>query len=97
MGSISTIGPFERLFAEGFAYRRAVQSPRNFVILLGIWLLFLPPLFSFSFMVLPLFSQGESNWSYIGWILYAAFILLFGTILFRVTKNYFADKAPNQS
>jgi hypothetical protein len=41
---ISTIGPLEHLYAEGFAYRRAVRGRPKFVVVLGIWLLFLPGL-----------------------------------------------------
>jgi uncharacterized membrane protein YvbJ len=42
LGIISTIGPFEQAFAEGFAYRRSVEGSPRLIILIGIWLIFLP-------------------------------------------------------
>lgn len=34
------IGPFERLLAEGFIYRRAAEQPRRLITVIGIWVLF---------------------------------------------------------
>lgn len=34
--------PFERTLAEGYAYRQAVESPRKLIVVLGIWMIFLP-------------------------------------------------------
>lgn len=34
--------PFDTIKSTGWAYRRAQQSPRSLVIVVGIWLLFLP-------------------------------------------------------
>jgi hypothetical protein len=33
-------GPFEALFAEGNAYRRAAEQPQRFIVVAGIWLIF---------------------------------------------------------
>lgn len=44
MNFISTIGPLERCYAEGFAYRRAVRGRPKFIVVLGIWFLFFPSL-----------------------------------------------------
>jgi hypothetical protein len=40
LSSFATFAPFERLFAEGFIYRQAVDSPRKMIVVLGIWLIF---------------------------------------------------------
>ena len=38
--SYAATGPFESLFAEGHVYRQAVEKPRRFVVVLGIWIIF---------------------------------------------------------
>lgn len=40
MTSYAATAPFESLFAEGHLYRAAVATPRNLVVVLGIWLIF---------------------------------------------------------
>ncbi len=40
LSSYATIGPFERLFAEGFIYRQAAEQPRHLIVVLGVWLIF---------------------------------------------------------
>jgi hypothetical protein len=40
LSSYAATGPFESLFAEGHLYRRAVEQPHRFVVVLGIWILF---------------------------------------------------------
>jgi len=40
MTSYAAIGPFESLFAEGYVYRQAVERPRKFIVVLGMWLIF---------------------------------------------------------
>ena len=42
IGFISTIGPLETAYAEGFAYRRAVEGRPQFIVVVGIWLIFFP-------------------------------------------------------
>jgi len=42
LGFISTIGPLETAYTEGFAYRQAVQGRPKFIVVLGIWLIFFP-------------------------------------------------------
>lgn len=40
LSSYAATGPFESLFAEGHAYRRAAEQPRRFIVVFGIWLIF---------------------------------------------------------
>lgn len=40
LSAYAATGPFERLFAEGNAYRRAVEQPPRLVVVLGVWLIF---------------------------------------------------------
>ncbi|MGJ8676990.1 MAG: hypothetical protein ACSHX0_05700 [Akkermansiaceae bacterium] len=40
--SYASTGPFESIFAEGALYRAAISKPNKPIILIGIWLIFLP-------------------------------------------------------
>ncbi len=45
LNSYAATGPFERLFAEGHAYRQAVQRPRSLIVVMGVWMIFGPTAF----------------------------------------------------
>jgi hypothetical protein len=40
MSAYAATGPFEALFAEGNAYRRAAEQPRRFIVVAGVWVIF---------------------------------------------------------
>ncbi len=42
IGAFTTILPFERIQAEGHAYREASSNPTKPIIVIGIWFLFAP-------------------------------------------------------
>jgi len=89
VGSIAAIGPLERLYAEGFVYRKAAEGRPSLIVLFGIWLLFLPPavlslgMLAWGVHLEIRFGQNLfSNWIYIcsGGLSLA--------MLYRVTKNF---------
>ena len=75
--AFSTVGPFERIFAQGHAYRRSVSGPTSKIVVIGMWALLLPQLL----FLLTVRTPGS-----------IAFLLVSGTIygalLYRVTRNY---------
>lgn len=40
IGMVATVDPIQHIYAEGFAYRSAVDGPPKLIILLGMWLIF---------------------------------------------------------
>ncbi len=42
MSSYAATGPFERILAEGHVYRQAAERPRKLIVVLGVWLIFVP-------------------------------------------------------
>jgi len=74
--SFSTVGPFERIFAQGHALRRAAGGPTRRIVVIGMWLLVLPHLL---FLLM-----GPSE----GYIFMLSIGLLYGILLWRVTANY---------
>ncbi len=79
--AFSTVGPFERIFAQGHALRRSVSGPSSKIVVAGMWLLILPH------FILLLSVRDLSS---------IAFLLILGTIyailLYRVTKNYLSHR-----
>lgn len=47
--------PFATIFAEGWVYRRAQNAPRSMIVVVGIWMLWLPTLLG-SILGLVLFT-----------------------------------------
>lgn len=84
----SKIGPFESIFAQGFIWREAAQRPRRLIVVVGIWLIFLPQAFAGLFGIhaggtFPiLFGSG-------GFLISIAIIL-------KTTWNYLSQK-PNKA
>ncbi|PYJ57319.1 MAG: hypothetical protein DME24_19570 [Verrucomicrobia bacterium] len=94
LGFISTIGPLETAYAEGFAYRQAVQGRPKFIVVLGIWLIFFPILITCTgvgFSILKGVIDGNGGVvGIIGFFLFwicVGFGAISAVMLYRVTKN----------
>ncbi len=60
LSPFAMITPFERLFAEGFIYRRAAEEPRRLITVLGIWVLFgIPGLTCLTFATIGLAGSPD--------------------------------------
>ena len=81
LGMVSTIDPIQSIYAEGFAYRSAVDGPPKLILLIGMWLLFLP--MAGTSLVL-LFTMGGPGPGIITPFLFLASV----GVLFRMTRNY---------
>lgn len=93
MTSYAATGPLEHIFAEGYAYRQAAERPRSFIVVLGIWMIFVTVALAGGLMMgmnyrtsLPHFAIGT-------------FLALVSMIMIvRTTRNYFArPQAEEQS
>ena len=101
IGFISTIGPLETAYAEGFAYRQAVQGRPKFIVVVGIWLIFFPVLVTMVAFSLSILKKGlEGTGGLVGIIGFFLFWICVGLavisaiMLYRVTKNYLS--IPNE-
>lgn len=89
MSSYASTGPFESLFAEGFMYRQAAEAPRRFIVVLGIWLIFLPAGL-LGLLFIPGFRAGDFGASVVGGTTSALSLL----IIAKTTWNYFKNRVP---
>jgi len=88
IGAISAVGPLESLYAEGFAYRKATEGKPKTIVLIGMWLLFLPPLAG-TIVLMADTANHRQGWSAVLqliWFLLLA--IVFVIILTKVTMNY---------
>lgn len=88
--SYASTGPIERILAEGYAYRQAVERPRKLAVVLGIWLIF--GVNALGAVALVGMSQGKGA----GGIASIAFgVFLFAvslTVIWRSTRNFLAGR-----
>jgi len=82
----AAISPFERIFSEGYIYRQAVASPRKLIVVVGIWLVFLPVFLSGVLMIVWHSFFREMPMPHVFGALFTS--LIGGLGLFQVTRNY---------
>jgi hypothetical protein len=83
IGMVASTVPIQLIYAEGFAYRSAVDGPPSRIVLIGMWLLFGP-----CTLIGPgiMFNLPSTNIAeMIAWNVASACAFV---ILFRTTKNY---------
>ncbi len=83
--AFSTVGPFERIFAQGHAYRRSVSGPTSKIVVIGMWILVLP-----QFLVLFAFPSLATI------PLQLILGTLYGIFLYRVTRNYITHRKEDE-
>ncbi|NNE97964.1 MAG: hypothetical protein HKN25_02960 [Pyrinomonadaceae bacterium] len=91
MNLSSSNDPIERMPAEGYAYRKAAETKPNIVVLIGVWLLFLPTFVFCGLAVVGLifgfYGGGFENFV---WFWVSLIVAVFSLVmLYKVSKNYF--------
>lgn len=86
--SFAATGPIESVFAEGHVYRKAVESPRSWIVLLGVWMIF-------GLMVLngamPLFVGQDTG---APGVLYSLVLLPIPlVVLWKTTKRFLESRS----
>jgi hypothetical protein len=88
LSSYAATGPFERLFAEGHAYRRAAEQPQNWIVVLGIWLIFGCALLGGAVLFVIGNESGAWTQRLLGLVLAVIALLM----LFKTTRNFIRQK-----
>ena len=96
IGATATLDPLKAIHAQGYLFRTALKGRPRFIVLLGIWIMFLPVLVVSVSVALYLISNRSRPsdvvffWAMAG-LSYVSFV-----VLYKVTRNYFtiprADK-----
>ena len=88
MGAVATIDPMQTIQAEGFLFRKATEGRPKPIVLLGIWIIFLPVFGVGVYFAIQLvvnrknFSDFCFFWGAIG-LAYVGFV-----VLYRTTRNF---------
>jgi hypothetical protein len=90
------LDPMKMIESEGHLFVRAVEGRQKPIVLIGVWILFLPMFLFGAFFAITIIAQGFGSglenfvffWGAFG-LAFIAFI-----ILNRVTSNYFRPKSP---
>jgi hypothetical protein len=83
IGMVAAVDPLQHIYAEGFAYRSAVDGPPNLIVLVGMWLIFAPIVFA-----TPLLVFGDFIRAFSPRLLFLFLGACSAVVLFRSTKNY---------
>ena len=92
IGAFTTTMPFERIQAEGFAYREASSNPSKPIVIFGMYLIFMPWLIGAWSMAGYSFYYYDYLWGAIFFVL-GLFAFL---MLLKTTKNYIKNKREKQ-
>jgi hypothetical protein len=82
--SYAATGPFERLFAEGYVYRRAAEHPNGLIVVLGMWLIFGSAAIAGISVTIISWQMGDTFSVFPGILLTIFSAVLVG----KTTKNY---------
>jgi len=88
LSSYAATAPFERIFAEGHAYRQASENPRSFIVVLGIWLLF----GTFALAGVTFLGAGSGLGFPFPLVFGFLWLVLSGAMIWKTTRNYFAKR-----
>ena len=84
-------GPFESVFAEAHVYRQASESPRNVIVLLGVWLMF--GTLALAGLTLLVISRSMGI---IPGAMGAFFLMISLDMLWKTTRNYMRKGKTNE-
>lgn len=88
VGVTATLDPLQAIRAEGFLFRRALEGRPKLIVLVGIWLLYLPVLVISAIAAVYIIGhmRGFSGFLFF-WVMIGLSCSAF-VILYRITKNY---------
>ncbi len=94
---LANTDPLQRIYTEGYMYRKAVETKPKLIVVIGIWIIFAPVVVGAIGIVISIIFSGMGS-GFGGFIFFWIAIALgvfSAVILFRVTKNYIKFEPPN--
>lgn len=81
IGMVANVDPMQQIYSEGFGFRSAADGPPSRIVLIGVWIFFVPMVVT-SFIGTVEIGSGAYG------ILSPVSLLISVGILYRVTRNY---------
>jgi hypothetical protein len=92
IGATATLDPVTNIHAQGFMLRKAVDGPPRTIVLVGVWLMFLPALVVSGGVAIYLIVNFRGLGNFVFFWLGAGIMIISGVILYRVTRNYISRR-----
>lgn len=94
--TFATTDPIQSIRAEGEMVRRSMQKPTP-IVLIGVWLLFAPPLVLLLLMVvIGLFHSFDNIFGLLFVVPFALFAWLYWSIVRKVTRRFLAARKESE-
>ena len=90
IGTTSTLDPLKMIRAEGFLLAKATHGKPKPIVLIGVWIIFLPWLVGSLLLAGSQILYGYSFEGFVFFWIGIGLAIVALTVLYRVTKNYFA-------
>jgi len=90
--ALSTIGPFERVFAMGHMLRSTVSGPIRPIVLRGMWVLLLPQLLALVSIIKEIDARERWELPLLG-----VFSAIYCILLYRVTVNFIRNRKTGKA
>jgi hypothetical protein len=84
------LDPMGQIQAEGFAWRQATTGKPNLMVVIGVWIFFLPALLAFGLIIVLKLTEGF-RWTLedlIGLAMPILAALVSAVLLYKTTANY---------
>lgn len=88
----ATLDPIASIHAQGFMLRKAVDGSPKPIVLIGIWVMFLPALILSAYMAVYLITQQHGLGPFVFFWVFIGITYISFRVLFQVTKNYFSPR-----
>ncbi len=86
----ATLDPMGSINAQGFMLRKAVDGSPKPIVLIGIWIMFLPAFVLSVYMAVYLITQQHGLGSFVFFWVFVGITYISFRVLFQVTNNYFS-------
>ncbi len=101
VSALAPMMPFEKIFAEGYVYRHATESPGKFIVVAGIWLIFLPMAIQGALMLNAIEWETFKDWkepgfaffNILGLVVPLGLVGVSTVIIARTTWAYFRQRS----
>jgi hypothetical protein len=94
VGATATLDPINQIHAQGHLFRTALEGRPRFIVLLGMWIMFLPLLVVSASVAVYLITNHNRRSDFVFFWGAAGLAYVSLVILYRITKNYLTT--PNK-
>jgi hypothetical protein len=95
LDSYAATAPFEQIFAQGHAFRSATTGKPKLVVMIGMWLLFLPSILILFVQFRLYYTEQFPIFPTI--LISLPYAIIGSALIFHTTKNYLKKTSDNTS